>query len=626
MPITSAQTASWKNATSQFLELWSQSNFIEANRYAESAVNMARSQANQNPRALISSLNNLAEVRRVQGKQAQAQQLLQEARQMAQKHLDPDDPIQNTLTMNLARVYEAQGLYEEAEMLFKQLLNQENTDQEQQVEQLEKAARFQMTQGFPNKAQQLLEEAQALLDVQGNTSSATQARVLTALAELALQNGNNDTAQQTLSQVETLQSELNTQHPDKLETKKIKARALKNMGKSEEAYQLLKEILASQQATLGLTHESVGMTLKEIADHLADAADPKAENTYQEALNILEAQLGKDHPRYAQASLSYAEHLSRLNRHSEAETIQQQALTSLSHGEKAVDPESLWVNRTLFSLSKNLFAQGRTEEALQAADLASPNLQLKQNTDQLPTRIDFSLHKIHLLRSQHKHLEAKKLHAHLQQTTQDLFPTENPYSDELRHAEGTLLESEGLYAQAEEAYHEAFEQTPLKSGHHTFEHSERAMDIARTLEKQEKSTLAKDWRLKATAYQLEASGDPLLKSNPEDTGWSHLNAKKLKVGTTDPRYQRYHQILNLASKSLSISGQSKSFDRSIGSAGILFERALEIYEELVGPDDPELTLVLDNYAAFLHDIGKHSAAKRLEARSISILEGAHVRP
>ncbi|HND07188.1 MAG TPA: tetratricopeptide repeat protein, partial [Candidatus Obscuribacter sp.] len=59
--------------------------------------------------------------------------------------------------------------------------------------------------------------------------------------------------------------------------------------------------------------------------------------------------------------------------------------------------------------------------------------------------------------------------------------------------------------------------------------------------------------------------------------------------------------------------------RRFEKAEILFKRALEIREKLLGPDDEQLLPILKNYAALLRKLEREEEAVRLEER-IAALE------
>jgi hypothetical protein len=50
----------------------------------------------------------------------------------------------------------------------------------------------------------------------------------------------------------------------------------------------------------------------------------------------------------------------------------------------------------------------------------------------------------------------------------------------------------------------------------------------------------------------------------------------------------------------------------------LFKRSLAIYEEALGPDEPNVATSLGNFAALLRETGRANEAKELETRARAI--------
>jgi tetratricopeptide (TPR) repeat protein len=84
---------------------------------------------------------------------------------------------------------------------------------------------------------------------------------------------------------------------------------------------------------------------------------------------------------------------------------------------------------------------------------------------------------------------------------------------------------------------------------------------------------------------------------------------------TDPRYRRFHQILEQAADSLSRESGTRA---AIGKSNIafqLFERAVEIYEAGADSDDPALPSILETYGMMLRKAGRYRQAERVEQRA-----------
>jgi hypothetical protein len=79
-------------------------------------------------------------------------------------------------------------------------------------------------------------------------------------------------------------------------------------------------------------------------------------------------------------------------------------------------------------------------------------------------------------------------------------------------------------------------------------------------------------------------------------------------------------LLAMALRLNELAAQEKSQGR-YPLAGALCERALDIFENTVAPDHPQLVEVLDNYADLLHCTGRPQEAALLEARAAAIRAG-----
>lgn len=613
-----AQTDSWRESTRQFMHLWNQKDFASAAAFAETAVEQARAQADSNPKSIISALNNLAEVRRVQQRTGDSQQLLEQALSLARKNLDKDDPILTSLTLNLARAYEAQGLFEEASVLYNKLLRERGINPNQKAETLQEAARFALVKGLSHQAELLLKEAVELLNDAGQKNSDRYNSTLAALAEALRRLNKTDETEKILNQV--MQNLPDSNDPAiEWELNKTRAKMLTDQGRPEQAFHLLQQVFEKQREVLGPDHPDTINTQADLAVTMDKGNIGNADEGYREVLEVLSKNQRPDHPQSLSVRLDYAEHLSRNGYYDAAEGEMRKILEDLSTSDQ-VPVDSSLPGRAFFLRSRNLSAQGRFEEAAEMAREAAKAFRpLGTN---LPEALSLNLYQSKLLSTLRRGDEARLALQAAQNQWEELMAFQKEaYEAEWHEARGAEKESAGDLDTAAEEYRLAFEKTKLRTGDHTAEHAERAMAIARVLEQQGKPKLARDWRLRAAAYQLQDPKKHQSQSSPDDTGWSHLNPARKPKSKNDPRYQRYQQILDLAAKSLAIGGHLKNSARGEGGAIALFERALEIYEAIVGPNDPELTLLLDNYAAFLHDIGRKDAANEIENRSRNILQG-----
>ena len=120
--IGSCQRTNWESNNSRGEEAYQKGHYVEAEKFFLAALEKAEEFEPQDPR-LYTSLNNLAELHRVQGKYAEAEPLYKRSLAILEKALGPEHPHVATSLNNLALLYNAQGKYAEAEPLYKRSLS-----------------------------------------------------------------------------------------------------------------------------------------------------------------------------------------------------------------------------------------------------------------------------------------------------------------------------------------------------------------------------------------------------------------------------------------------------------------------------------------------------------------------
>ncbi len=115
------QETQWDKHMTTAAKAYQQGRYTDAERSFQAAVKDAEAFGPQDPR-LATSLNNLAELYRLQGKYAEAEPLNKRALAIRKRSLGPAHPdVANSLN-NLAGLYHQQGKYDEAEPLYKRSL------------------------------------------------------------------------------------------------------------------------------------------------------------------------------------------------------------------------------------------------------------------------------------------------------------------------------------------------------------------------------------------------------------------------------------------------------------------------------------------------------------------------
>ncbi|MBC8283682.1 MAG: tetratricopeptide repeat protein [Nitrospinae bacterium] len=111
----------WENLNKKGLSAYHESRYVEAEKHFLKAVKLAEISSKEGHR-LYFSLNQLAEVYRIQSKFTEAEQVLKQLLESYKKYFGPKH-INVALTLNnLAVNYRARGKFEESENLLKQAL------------------------------------------------------------------------------------------------------------------------------------------------------------------------------------------------------------------------------------------------------------------------------------------------------------------------------------------------------------------------------------------------------------------------------------------------------------------------------------------------------------------------
>ena len=112
------QEARWESYITAAQQAYQQADYAEAEKQLEAALTEAEAFGADDVH-LATSLNNLAELYRTQGKYAEAEPLNKRSLAIDERALGPEHPAVATSLNNLALIYDAQGRYGEAESLYK---------------------------------------------------------------------------------------------------------------------------------------------------------------------------------------------------------------------------------------------------------------------------------------------------------------------------------------------------------------------------------------------------------------------------------------------------------------------------------------------------------------------------
>lgn len=216
------------------------------------------------------SLNNLAQLYRVQGKYAEAEPLYRRSLAISEQVLGPDHATVALSLNNLAELYRHQRKYADAESLCRRALAiREKTlapDHQDVAQSLNNLAALYQDQGKNTEAEQLNKRALAIWEKAVGPDHPSVARSLNNLAEL-----------------------------------------YRGQRKYADAEPLYKRSLAIWEKTLGQHHPDVALVLNNLAFfYYAQRKYDEAEPLYKRSLAIYEKALGPDHPEMATSLENYA--------------------------------------------------------------------------------------------------------------------------------------------------------------------------------------------------------------------------------------------------------------------------------------------------------------------------------
>ena len=117
----SAESTSWEMSNAAGMQAYQQARYAKAEEAWLGALKEAESFGAQDPR-LATGLNNLARLYQAQGKYAEAEPLYQRALANGEKVLGPEHPTVAASLNNLAELYTSQGEYSNATPLYRRSL------------------------------------------------------------------------------------------------------------------------------------------------------------------------------------------------------------------------------------------------------------------------------------------------------------------------------------------------------------------------------------------------------------------------------------------------------------------------------------------------------------------------
>ncbi|AFY43446.1 tetratricopeptide repeat protein [Nostoc sp. PCC 7107] len=396
----------------QVVELAGQGNLEQALIVAQQAVNLGKNQQlTENPE-YCDSLNNLAELYRMQGRYLLAQPLYLQTLTLRKNILGSEHPDVAQSLNNLAALYHAQGNYIEAEKLF-------------------------------------LEALELWKDIFGEEHFQI-ATNLNNLAEIYREQGKYFQAEQVHLEVLAMRKRLfGESHPDIVQTLNNLANIYTSQGHYADAEQMHLKTLAMKQSLFGESHPEIAVSLNNLAA-LYDSQGRylEAEATFHEILTKLPKILPNEHPYIATILNNLASNYKEQGRYRESE---QKYLEALAMRKRLLGNQHPDVAASLSNLADVYVSQGRYLEAEQIY-LEAHGMRKQLFTSEHPD-IAESLRNIAVVYTyQGRYLEAEQQYLEVLPMLEKLLGKEHPViADNLINL-AALYEEQGRYAEAEQKY------------------------------------------------------------------------------------------------------------------------------------------------------------------------------
>lgn len=315
----------------QVVELARKGELKQALAVAKQAVNIGINQQLTENSVYCDSLNNLAELYRLQGHYSTAEPLYLEALNIRRKLFSSEHPDVAQSLNNLAALYHAQGNYPEAEKIFLEALELwkicYGEEDFEIATTLNNLAEIYREQGQYLKAEQIHLEALAMRRCLFGDVHPDIAQSLTNLAAIYTSQGRYLDAEPIYLEALKIQKQLfGTEHPDIAASLNNLAALYDYQGRYLEAQTKLLEVLDIWKRILGKEHSCIASTLNNLAsNYKAQGRYLDSEQKYLESLEMRKRLLGDKHPDIASSLNNLAEVYLLQGRYLEAEKHYTQA-------------------------------------------------------------------------------------------------------------------------------------------------------------------------------------------------------------------------------------------------------------------------------------------------------------
>ncbi len=590
-PSPGSPEARWAELRDRVVDLYSQGKYDEAVLPAQQCLAIATSSFGPDDLRLAQSLNNLAELYRLQGKYSETDRLYQQALAIKKKVLAPDDPDLAFSMVTLGISYRDQGKYTEAEPLLQQALairrKAFGPDHPTVATSLNILAECYRLEGKYAEAEPLFQQA-------------------LAIREKTLGAGNLDVA----------------------ETMNSLAALYQAQGKYSEAEPLYQQALAIRQKKLGPDSFQVANSLNALGTLYHDEGKyTEAEPLFQQALQIDEKALGPDNPRVAKDVSNLGVLYISQGRYGQAEPLLQRALAIRKKEPGGLDNAD--VASGLNNLAGLYQQQGKysAAEPLYQQSLAMEEKRLGPSHPDVARELN---NLAELYRVEGKYGEAEPLYLRSLAIREKVLGPDHPDVANSLNNLALLYEEQGRYGEAEQLDQRALAIQKKALGPDHPEMAQTLNNLAELYREQGKYAEAEPLYLKALAIR-----EKMLGPDHPDVGQTLNN-----LGLLYREQGRYSEAEAVSRKALAIRLSALGPDDpntgvsannlamvyyeqgKYGEAETLERRALAIKQKALGLDHPDVANSLNNLAAICEKQGKYSEAEPLYQQSLAIQKKA----
>ncbi len=281
---------------------------LQAGRYAQAeplflrALALRESVLGPDHPAVVTSLNNLALLYKVQGRYSEAERLFRRGLEASERTQGREHPETLISVSNLANLFLDQGRYADAEPLFRRALEvgqrTRGVDDSATITYLNNLASLYQAQGRPDEAEQLLSRAIDALEQVPDVDNETILSLSTNLASIyRLQERYEEALPLYLGALQASESVLGRDHARSLAILGNLAGLYQDQGRHVEAQPLLLRALEANRRVLGRNHPgSLIATINLAASFEEQNNLAEAKPLFRDALQGSSSSLGLEHP------------------------------------------------------------------------------------------------------------------------------------------------------------------------------------------------------------------------------------------------------------------------------------------------------------------------------------------